>query len=185
MKISVGLPKDKVIRRVLIAAAAASVLTGIQPWLWDQVFAAASRYRDRQTQEEQLKNVKELADQVRTIDPGEAVLLDQAEIPFPLTGRTPQIVERLEGLAEGRNLQISLASITEQPNIGERRPGGLTALDVAFLVQGPVRQMLAFFDALEHMPELTQVLSWGLRPAETGGGFALHMQVRFFLWPRR
>lgn len=184
MKISVGFPKDRVIRRVLIAAGVVAVLLGIQPWLWDRVFAAASRFRDRQTQEEQLANVRELVGRVRATDPGEAVLLEQAEIPFPPTERTPQLIERLEGLAGGRNLAIKLTSITEQQVAAQRQTQQLTALDVAISVQGPVRQLMVFLDALEHIPELIQVRSWAVRAAATGGGYVLQAQVRFFLWPK-
>lgn len=157
-----------------------------QAWLWDQVFDAAASFRDRQTQQEQLANVERLIETIRLVDPGEAALLDQAAVAFPLSEAAPLAVERLEALAEAQGLTFEVTSITEQlAKTAKQR--GLTPFDVGLVAAGPPHSLLAFLDAVEHMQEFTEVRTWDLKvlsdQVNAGKLYTMAVTVRLFLQP--
>lgn len=183
MNLRLAIPRDRDARRLVLTSACALALLGIQPWLWGRVFDAAAQFRDRQTQQVQLTNVQQLTDEIRQVNPSQTALLEQATVAFPVVGAVPQIVERLEGLAEAQGLAMQLESIREiTPTVRTQK---LLPFDMALTVVGSPRAILTFFDAVEHMQELTEVGKWTLEPVTVPAVgqkvYRLEMTVRFFL----
>lgn len=187
MKVWAGIPRDQDARRLALLAVIILALLALQPWLWGRVFDAAASFRSRQTQEQQLLNVQRLTEDIHTVDPLQQALLDQAAVAFPLPESAPLIVERVEGLAEAQGLILELRGISEQNNPANRGPAGLAPFDLNLTVAGPPRAALAFFDAVEHMQEFTQIENWSMEPVRSSQPgskvYALSMKVRFFFQP--
>lgn len=183
MKVYVNIPRDREARRLLLMTLVVVGLLGVQPWLWGRVFDAAAAFRDRQTQQVQLTNVQRLTEEIRNVGPNQASLLEQAAVAFPASAAAPQIVERLEGLAEAQGLSMQLDSIREVAGIV--RTQKLVPFDITFTVAGSPRAILTFFDAVEHMQELTQVEKWAMEankvPVAGQKVYRLEMTIRFFL----
>jgi len=183
MKLRVGIPKDMDLRKLMLGSGLALILLFGQPWLWNRVLVAAARFRDRQTQEEQLGNVNQLVDKLRNVEAVEQGLLEQTLIPFPVQGDAPQLVERLEGLAQNKGLAMTLESIVER-EVTKKSKQKLIPLDLTFSVSGSPRSVLSFFDAMEHMQEFNQVQTWALTtvPGVRQGGVAYGAQItlRFY-----
>ncbi len=182
------IPFDHDARRLAVTVLLAASLLAAQPWLWSRVFDAAANFRDRQTQQEQLANVKRLIETIRMVDPVEATLLDQAAVAFPFPEAAPLIVERLEALAEAQGLTLELTSITEQHTRSVKKDG-LTPFDVSLTVAGSPHSLLSFLDAVEHMQEFTEVQRWEMKALPSQGGntskvYNVTITVRLFLQPQ-
>lgn len=185
MRVRVNIPRDRDARRLTLTVVGVAGLLAAQPWLWGKVFDAAAAFRDRQTQQLQLTNVQRLTEEIRNVDPNQAALLEAAAVAFPPAAAAPQIVERLEGLAETQGLTMQLESIREiTPSLRSQK---LVPFDIKLTVAGPPHAILTFFDAVEHMPELTQVEQWAMEsgnvPVAPGKVYRLEMTVRFWLQP--
>lgn len=185
MKVLKNIPSDKDARRLALIGLLVLVFIGIQPWLWGRVFDAAANFRDRQTQQQQLTNVEHLTGSIKSVDSNQQALLDQAAVAFPASDAAPLIVERLESLAEAQGLTLELTSLIDEPK--SKKKEELTPFDVSLLVVGSPRQVLVFFDSVEHMQELTQVKSWEMKevsgPTPGTKLYSLSLKVRLFLQP--
>lgn len=185
MRVRVGFARDRDARRLLVVVGVILLLMAGQPWLWGWVFDSATEFRNRQTQQGQLANVQRLTEQIRVVDPAQAALLEQAGVAFPLMGAAPQIVERLEGLAETQGLTMQLVAIREVSVPG--RGPKLVPFDIDLTVAGAPRAVLAFVETVEHMQELTQVTALNMDPVTVPvvgqKVYRLSMTVRFFLQP--
>lgn len=187
MNVLKSLPRDQDARRLGLASAIALVIFVLQPWLWGSVFDAAAALRDRQTQQQQLANVKQLTEDIRTVDETQQALVDQAAVAFPLIESTPLIVERLEAQAEAQGLSFDVQSIVQSTSPA-RKKQDLVPFDVEIVSVGEPRSLLAFLESVEHMQELTQLQTWKLEalPADQRGpkGYRLEVKVRLFLQPQ-
>lgn len=183
MKMWTPLPRDHDAKWLVLVVVVVLGLGVGQLWLWGSVFDAASTFRDRQTQQQQLDNVRRLVEGIRAADSSEQTLTEQAAVAFPLPETVPHIVERVEALAESRGLVLELQSIAEQPRSGTKHV--LQPFDLNVVLLGPPQALLAFLDSVEHMQEFTQVEQWAMEaaPADAAGGkvYALTMKLRFFL----
>lgn len=185
MKVFFGTGSDRGAWTALLLVGLVVVLWGAQPWLWGYVFDVAASFRDRQTQQAQLANTLRLVEDVRQVDPAAQALLDQAAIAFPTRASAPQIVERLEALADSQTLSLQLESIREEPATNTRRQQ-LIPLVVNLSVAGSPAALLGFLEKVEHMQELTQVDEWSMKPLPVpppAKVYRLEMRVRFFLQP--
>lgn len=183
-----AIPHDQDARRLALVLLLTLALAALQPYLWGKVFEAAAGFRNRQTEQAQLANVQRLTEAIRSADGAQQTLLDQAEVAFPPLAATPLIVERLEALAENRGLTLQLTSLTDPATAAAGAPKvGLRPFDVELTVVGHPSAVLAFFDAVEHMQELTSVETWQMTAAENPPVgdklYTLTMKVRFFLQP--
>lgn len=185
MKVWFGIERDRGMWPLLLLTALMAGLWALQPWIWGRVFDAAAAFRNRQTQQAQLANATRLVEEIRMVDPGQQALLDQAAVAFPFASAAPQIVERLEALADGQEVVVRLDSIREEQAANARKEQ-LVPLAIRLTVSGSPGSLLAFLEAVEHMQEFTQVDSWEMAAApEVAGGvvYRLEMEVRFFLQP--
>lgn len=185
MKIFWGVQSDRGLWSLLVLAGLASALWVAQPLIWGYVFDVASAFRDRQTQQAQLVNTQNLVEDVREIDPPAQALFEQTAAAFPRQADAPQIVERLEAVADGQGLTLRFESIREDTSSQARRRQ-LIPLLVNLSVSGPPASLLTFLERVEHMQELTQVEEWKMTAVTTtvpGKVYRLDMRVRFFLQP--
>lgn len=187
MKIWRTLPRDQDAGWMAAAILAGLALLVFQPWLWGRVYDSAATLRDRQTQREQLANVKALIEDIRTVDSTKQALLDQAAVVFPVQSAVSQVVEALESLAQAEGLTLQLTAITE-PEKGVRQAGPkLLPFEVNLTALGSPQALLTFLEAVEHMPEFTAVQAWEMKPAASvvGGArvYTLSATVRLFLQP--
>lgn len=179
------IPRDRDARRLTVVFLMVIILAVGQVWLWGSVFDAASTFRDRQTQQQQLANVRQLTEDIRAQDSAQQTLVEQATVAFPVSESVPHVVERVEALAEAQGLPLKLESIAEQRVA--LKTAQLVPFDLNLTLNGSPHALLAFLDAVEHMQELTRIESWGMKPALTRQPgtrvYDLTMKLRFFLQP--
>ncbi|MEK7556769.1 MAG: hypothetical protein AAB538_02215 [Patescibacteria group bacterium] len=181
------IPRDRDARYLTLVVLLVVILAVGQVWLWGSVFDAASVFRDRQTQQEQLANVRQLTEDIRSQDTTQQALVEQATVAFPVNESVPLVVERVEALAEAQGLSLTLESIAEQRVNPRPAAAQLVPFDLNLTLQGPPHALLAFLDAVEHMQELTRIESWALSTVAakppTAKVYDLQMKLRFFLQP--
>lgn len=168
-------------RRLALALVVLIAMVSLQPWIWRNVQVAAQELQDRRTQEEQLSTVKR---QLQDMQSGLAQyqsLVDQTAVSFPSEEAAPQIIERLEQLAEQRGLRITVTSIQQKDD-----RSGMVLMTVSASVTGSVVALLEYLDRMEHAQEVTIVQGWGLQPFQaegvnSGSLYQMNFIVDFYL----
>lgn len=184
-------PLNKRVISLLGVVVVTSGLIVLQLWLWGWVTTMAARFHNLKTQDQQLIEFHErIAGLEGSVRSGRT-LLDQLTVVAPSVEDVPQIVERLERLAEELGISVTVTSIqqqgtveegsTEPQSFGEQsdtidttehqsaNTQSVVPLEIAFRLVAPPAVLLQFVDTLEHMQELVEAPSWHMQPASFVG----------------
>lgn len=166
----------KILGVVLVVLA----LVVAQPYAWRAVRRGAESLRDRQTREDQLANIKVQIEEINNEMKAQEGLIESLNISFPSQGDAPEIIERLESLADVVGVRLVVESIDEEAS----RKAILTPLIVTMKVAGTPETLLVFMSQLEHIQELFDVRAWTIQPVGASAGFEMTMSLRVYLQPQ-
>lgn len=185
---------NKKYRRLGITLLLMVVLAVAQPFLWNFVHAQALSLQQRQSQGEQITNVRERNADVAAKLAASRDFLSQLDVVAPLASAKTHVVERVELLADQLGLALDITVIQEvQNNAVVVSNDHVAPVSMSMTTTGTIQQLLAFLDRVEHTQELSLVPTWSLVPATvttsaqgvTSGvdQYTLTMDVYFFLRP--
>lgn len=149
-------------KKITLRAVLVLILLAIQPLLWQTVSQAAGRLHDKQSERE---HIAEIAARIERIEQARAATqeqLSQLETVIPPSVRLPQIIERVERLAADAAVELTVRDIIETPLKPDMDPLPFTPVRVTVEVKGSPATLLAFLDAVEHLPELTFIEGWSI-----------------------
>lgn len=165
-------------------------LGGAQPFLWGYVKASADALHARRTEEQQLQELQARIHDIETKYKAGQPLIDQLSVPFPKTGQTSQVVDRLEQLADKTGVAMEITNILTDPP-SKKGGGNLNSFVVTVRVDGTAHGLLQYIDALEHIQEVVTLRQWvfnavpvsativpGAKPTYP---FSMNMNVVFYL----
>lgn len=183
-------------------------LAGAQPFLWGWVRTLAQGLYSERTQDQQVTEVRErVVDLEHSIERNRA-LVEQLAVVAPSVSDTPQLIERVERLAEASGISVTVRSIQQEAALGgseERVPSppagqsqpdssdvrlSLVPLVITLELIAPPVDLLQFIDSVEHLQELVTVRSWQMEPGgvlgtlEGTGGvrpYTMNVRVVFYL----
>ncbi len=163
------------------------ILIGIQPFLWNYVYTSTIHLQEKRTEAQQLVNLQARLDAMQARQASQKQFLDQLSATFPLLGSESQVIERIEQLALKVGIAAHITTITKQPlPLEDDKNGILTGLSLTVEADGTPSQLLYYLDALEHLPELTIIRSWGITAASGTVSnapplYKLNMNIIFYL----
>jgi hypothetical protein len=186
---------NKKYRRLAVTLFTLVVLLILQPFLWRFVHEQALTLQQERSQEQQIANVKERNDEIGRRLETAREFLTQLEAVSPPTADKTKIVERVEQLADQLGLVMDITVIQElQGSDAVASDDHVVPVSMSVSTTGPTRQLLSFFDRVEHTQELSVVPTWTLAPAAgpaappgapvVGGEslpYTLTMDILFFL----
>lgn len=161
-------------------------LGAAQWWLWQYVRLAAQGLHIKQTQTAQLADIMARIATIDEVYQKQSSLLEQLGVSFPPLTDTPQVIERLERLAAEQAVTLTIRSIGDgqEPAATKKTKVKVVPLPVVIRATGSTSQLLAYLEAVEHVPELTALESWSLSPNTTvTGHYVLDGKVVFYLQP--
>jgi hypothetical protein len=174
-------------RRLASSVVMIAVLGATQFFLWRFVQGAAHQLQAKRTESEQLSTIRSRLEEMTRGQKTEQSLLEQLNTSFPDRSETPQAVERLERLADERQIKLEIRSIAEETSKKEQKK--IIPLVVVVQASGRPAALLQYMDGVENVVELTQIRSWTLAPQavapSTGllspGTYTLDMEIVFYL----
>lgn len=175
----------------LILALVAVVGLGVaQWWLWQFVRSAAEQLHVKQTEASQLADITKRIATINAVHQQQRSLLEQLSVSFPSLADTPQAIERLERLAGERGVGLTIRSIGDGQEASTKKDTKNKIVPLAIIIRatGSVDQLLAYLEAIEHVPELTALESWSLAPdplavAGAAPSYVFDGKVVFYLQP--
>lgn len=163
-------------RRLPLIAVVALILGASQFLLWWFVREAAVSWRDQRSYGGRLAALEQRNKEVQQILADQEALSAAAAQVFPYRHQTPQLVERLEYLADALQLVVEIRNLRED---SDKETQAVTPLLVQIEARGSPATLLNYLDAVEHVPELAHVQSWTI--ALSGDVYRLLMEVAFYL----
>jgi len=157
-------------QRLAISILLLVILVGAQPLLWRLVKRQAELVHERRTLEQQQADVQSRVDLMRDSLNSQQDIIATLDAVAPRFVSLPQAVERLELLADRRNLSLEIQGIVKQTGTQQN---ALSPVTVSLRVFGPIEKVLDFMEQIEYVQELTQIESWQLEPTEAPAGVAL------------
>ncbi len=150
------------VMRLLRGVILLAVLAAVQPFVWRTVASSAATLQDKRTIKQQTIALRE---RLAVIDAAfteqTASLEDLAEI-FPPVSSTSAAVERLEELADNRDIALTIQNIQEEKPLGPLNRSVVVPLTISVKATGAVDRLLEYIDAVEHVPEVTAIDEWVL-----------------------
>jgi len=151
------------------------LLVILQPVLWSVVQGRAEAYRQKRSQRTQIDEITRRNEAIETDLRDHQDDLSKLTLSVPEFSALTQVVERLEVLADRRDLKnLDITNIYE---VTDQSEFGIVPVRVSFRVTGGEDNLLAYLVEVEHVPELTQVSSWSLLPARVPSAVALEQEV--------
>lgn len=148
------------LRPLLIMVVFLLVLTGVQPFLWRFMSTSATKLQDKRTEQEQYTNLQQQLADIDRVREEQTELVAQLEAIFPSLHKATQPVERLEQLADRRNLLLAISNIKELEPLDKKGREELVPLQITLQAQGPPDQLLGYIDDVEHAQEVVTISSW-------------------------
>lgn len=148
-------------RNLLLSLVVLIMLVAVQPVLWRLVKRQAAGVHAQQTQQQQQIDVQQRTERMRADVAQQQEVIASIGLVSPPLQSLPQVVERLENLADRRGLSLTINNINQ--SVAEQS-AVLVPVIVSFEVVGQVEALLGYFEQIEHTQELTMVQSWSLTP---------------------
>jgi 50S ribosomal subunit-associated GTPase HflX len=147
--------------------------------LWILVERFATTLHEKRAQSLQIADLDRRNEEVSAALKGQEEYIDQLDVVTPPLVSLTQVVERVEQLADQQRLAVSLQDISQPTATSNQKELHLSQIRLSITVSGTADQVLNYLDQLEHIPELTVVDAWSLKPQ--GGQYVLSAEVLFFL----
>lgn len=140
------------------------LLIGIQPLLWQQVSSAAKVLHEKNSQRQQIAEVKDRIKKITEVNTSQKEFLDQVEVVVPFERTLPQVIERLEFLSVEDKVSLVVQALEkEKPAEGDLPL--FFSMRVAISATGTIENLLNYLHHVEHMQELNVVRDISLTPA--------------------
>lgn len=176
------------LKRFIIVASVVFGLVLVQPFLWSAVRRVSDHLHEDRSKLRQIAEIEKRIEDIQRDRDDQDVLLEQLTAVVPEDKDTLHVLERLEGVAQQLGVALEVSSIEEEESLGAgETPAVEIAVELAVepavapavepavaLVAsgrrvfplvvtvsavGPVTQLLAYIDAIEHIQELMQIRS--------------------------
>jgi len=125
-----------------------------QFWLWMRVRTSLEEWRSASSLEEQREIINSRSGSIEGVLRQQKILLDQLSIVAPPVANVSQLIDRLERMADERQLTVRVR------NIAEGRGQGVVPLDLEIRATGSMDDLLSYLQAIEHLQELTRLTQW-------------------------
>lgn len=150
-------------KKIASRVAVIIVLAVLQPLLWNAVQHTAKQVQAKRSQQQQIGEVAGRVEQMNQALAASQNLVDQLDVVIPVADRLPQIIEQIERLALDQQVNLNIRDIVEtSPSAEDETHPLFLPVRVSAQVTGSVPALLAFIDAVEHLPELTFLEGWSL-----------------------
>lgn len=157
--------------QVVIASLLVAVVLGVaQPFLWRLVRDRSIALHDSRSQSQQIVNVKDRNASIRHNLSEERELLSQLDVVVPPKRSLTQVVERLEQLADQRQLRVKITNLKEElASADSADDATLLPVTATLAVEGTIDQALDYMSSIEHIQELSFLTSWSIVPRAASG----------------
>lgn len=169
---------------IIIGIAGILILLISQVFLWGYVRKAARELHMRQTNEQQYEmlSLKLLEAEQNFLEQQKS--LGQLSEILPSQETISQVLGQMESLADAKKVTLELKSIEDADPI---EAGADTIAPRVFSAEaaGPIEDLLAFLESLEHQKQLSRIESWDISsagPLQDGSfqSFVLRIQIVYY-----